>query len=768
MTKSAVLGYPRIGAMRELKKSLEAFWKGAITKEELDKQAQTIRLNNWNKMKEANIDFIPSNDFSYYDQILDLSCLLGNIPARYNFSGESIDSNTYFLMARGKSLNASIANQAAQEMTKWFDTNYHYMVPEFSENTNFSIKSSKIFDDYNEAKALGIQTRPVLVGPVTYLSIGKDYSTVKNFNKFSLLDNLLKTYKDILTKLSKSGAEWVQIDEPIASLELNNEQKNALKQAYNYFSQEVPQIKIMFTTYFDAMKENSDLIANLPVSGLHIDATKSNESELVRIAKILPKDTLLSVGIVNGRNIWINNYETSLNTIQKAKDIVGEDRLIIASSCSLLHSPVSLKPEEKLNPEIKQWLSFAEEKLTEINDLVRLSNNENKEALTKNQAKIQNRQSSKIIHNEAVQNRLSKISDKDFNRQSGFSQRINIQATELKLPALPTTTIGSFPQTNEVRQARAKFKSGELTAAQYEQFLKEETKACIDKQHDLDIDVLVHGEFERNDMVEYFGEQLDGFCFTQFGWVQSYGSRCVKPPVIFGDISRPKAMTVNWSTYAQSLTKKPMKGMLTGPVTILKWSFVRDDQPWKDTAYQIALAIRDEVQDLEAAGIKIIQIDEAAFKEAQPLRKSDWNSYLEWAVNAFRLCSSGVKDKTQIHTHMCYSEFNEIIESIANMDADVISIETSRSKMELLDAFVKFNYPNDIGPGVYDIHSPAIPSKESILTLVEKAKAVIPVERLWINPDCGLKTRQWEEVLPALQHMVDAAKESRIKVLETV
>ena len=765
MTKSAVLGYPRIGGMRELKKAVEAFWKGNISEKELNEVAKNIREHNWKQMKNENIDIIPSNDFSFYDQILDLSCLLGNIPKRYNFSGDTVDTNTYFLMARGKSLDPSIANQKAAEMTKWWDTNYHYMVPEFSSDTTFSVKSTKVFDEFNEAKALGIHTRPVLVGPATYLSIGKEYDANESFNKFDLLDNLLDTYTEVLTKLNQLGADHVQLDEPITALELSAEQKAALEKAYAHFKATVPNVNITVTSYFDELAENKELVANLPVASVHVDATVTAASEVEALAKALNKESVLSVGIVNGRNIWINDYSKSLSLLNSVKAIVGADRLVVASSCSLLHSPVSLAPEEKLNAEIKQWLSFAEEKLSEIKELTALLNGNNENALSDNQARIEKRQSSTLIHNQDVKQRVANITASDFERQSAFEERIQKQSAELNLPALPTTTIGSFPQTKEVRAARAKFKKGELSADEYDKFLKDETKAAIDKQLDLDIDVLVHGEFERNDMVEYFGEQLDGFCFTQFAWVQSYGSRCVKPPIIFGDVSRPKPMTVDWSTYAQSLTDRPMKGMLTGPVTILKWSFVRDDQSWKDTAYQISLAIRDEVSDLEAAGIKIIQIDEAAFKEAQPLRRSNWDAYLDWAVHAFKLCSASVQDSTQIHTHMCYSEFNEIIEAIANMDADVISIETSRSKMELLDAFVQFNYPNDIGPGVYDIHSPAIPSEEEMVDLIERAKKVIPTERLWVNPDCGLKTRQWEEVMPALQYMVSAAKKCRETVL---
>ena len=754
--KKAVLGFPRIGEFRELKKAVESYWKKEISEYELNKVAKEIRQTNWEFQKSQNIDFIPSNDFSFYDQILDLSCTLGNIPARFNFEGGSVDLNTYFNVARGNTQNSN-NNQCASEMTKWFDTNYHYIVPEFGQQTTFSLSSNKIFDEFSEAKQLGIHTRPVIVGPVTYLSIGK---VIKgDVNKFSFLEDILSVYKEVLVKLESLGATDVQIDEPVAALDLSSEQTAALKTAFNELSQ-ASSLKIHVTTYFGDLRENKDTIFNLPVESVHIDFTRGGE-DISTILESFPSNKKLSLGIVNGRNIWKNNYEESLKTIQAAIQKVGAENTIIASSCSLLHSPVTLKNEEKLQSEIKDWMSFASEKVTEISDLANLSVESNDSILDQNKQSMENRKTSSLIHNPEVQSRMSQIKDTDYLRETGFSNRQKLQQTHFNLPLFPTTTIGSFPQTKDVRQARSQNKKGELSNGDYNTFLKDQIKSSVKFQEEIGIDVLVHGEFERNDMVEYFGEQLDGFVFTQFGWVQSYGSRCVKPPIIFGDISRPKAMTVDWSAYAQELTVKPMKGMLTGPVTILQWSFVRDDQPRKDTTFQIALAIRDEVCDLEKAGIEIIQIDEAALREGLPIRKSDWNEYLTWSVDAFRLSTAAVKDQTQIHTHMCYSEFNDIIEAIARMDADVISIETSRSNMELLDAFVSFNYPNEVGPGVYDIHSPRVPSQENMTTLIKKATELLPVRNIWVNPDCGLKTRGWPEVKEALEKMVDSAKELR-------
>lgn len=771
MSKTNVLGYPRIGAMRELKKATESYWKNNLSKEALLEAGAEVRKTNWEKQQVAGIDFIPSNDFSFYDQVLDMTCLLGNVPSRFHWDGESVDLDTFFLIARGSTgeghqeaadcgCGSNHQTEAiASEMTKWFDTNYHYIVPEFNEKTAFKLSTDKIFSEFQEALDLGVKTKPVLIGPLTYLHLGKvqDAQNAK-FDRFSLLDSLLPVYVEILTKLKEQGAEYVQIDEPIASLDMTQEQRAQLREIYSLFSQTVPELKIIIATYFDATRENLGTLANLPVAGVHFDAVRG-EAEVNTIIEQVPADKLLSLGVVNGRNIWINDYAKSLKILEPAKAKFG-DNLLVASSCSLVHSPVSLASEDQLNEELKGWMVFADEKLLEIKQLNDILNGDTS-SLAANTASIASRKASLLIHKAEVKSRAAAIKASDFERQSKFDERQKLQQAKLGLPAFPTTTIGSFPQTTEIRQARAAWRRGELSEGDYDAYLKEETKKCIEYQDSIGIDMPVHGEFERTDMVEYFGEQLDGFTFTRFGWVQSYGTRCVKPPIIFGDVSRPEAMTVYWSKFAQTVTDRPMKGMLTGPITILQWSFVRDDQPRKDTTFQIALAIRDEVVDLETSGIAAIQIDEPAIREGLPLRRSDWAVYLEWAVNAFKLSAAGVKDDTQIHTHMCYAEFNDIITSIGDMDADVITIETSRSNMELLEAFVDFKYPNEIGPGVYDIHSPRVPKTEEMTKLMDKAIALLPKENLWVNPDCGLKTRGWKEVKTSLENMVASAKELR-------
>lgn len=772
MTLTHNLGYPRIGEQRKLKRVTEAFWKGNLSEEELLSAGAEIRKTNWLKQKDAGIDLIPVNDFSFYDQTLDMSCLLGNVPPRFQWTGGETDVNTVFTIARGTQGGASLVEDEkdcqtgkistfASEMTKWFDTNYHYIVPEFHAGTKFSLSGSKVFDEFAEAKSLGLNAKPVLIGPVTYLSLGK-VQDAKNpdFDRFTLLDKLVDVYEEIIAKLAAAGAEWIQLDEPVCSLDLSETQRNALNTAYERLARAKGDAKLLVTTYFSGVRDNLDAYLALPVDALHFDFVRGAE-DIDTVLTKFPDDKILSAGIVEGRNIWKNNYDASLAVLEKARAAVG-DRLWIAPSCSLLHSPITLKNESKLDEELKSWLAFADEKLVEIAELRQLLDGTGGTgALAANQLAAASRRTSKRIHNDAVKSRLAGVTSGDFERASVFSVRQKRQAEKLQLPEFPTTTIGSFPQTKEVRQARAKWKKGELSDADYDRFLKEETAKCVAFQDEIDIDMPVHGEFERNDMVEYFGENLEGCAFTSNGWVQSYGSRYVKPPVIFGDVSRSKPMTVYWSQYAQSLTKRPMKGMLTGPVTILQWSFVRDDQERWVTTHQIALAIRDEVVDLEEAGIAAIQIDEPAFREGLPLRRSEWDHYLEWAVKAFRLSASGVKDDTQIHTHMCYSEFNDIIEAIANMDADVITIETSRSNMELLDAFVDFRYPNEIGPGVYDIHSPRVPEENEMVGLMSKAEAVLPRRNLWVNPDCGLKTRAWVEVKPSLVHMVAAAKKLR-------
>jgi len=771
--KTHSLGYPRIGAKRELKKATEAYWKGDLPLSELIATGKTLRETNWKKQQAAGIDLIPVNDFSFYDQVLDMSCLLGNVPPRFQWQGGQTDINTAFTIARGTQGGASLVEDEkdcqtgkvstfASEMTKWFDTNYHFIVPEFRADTTLSLSSTKVFDEFAEAKALGINPKPVLVGPVTYLSLGKvQDSKSPDFEPLTLLDNLVSVYEQIIDKLAASGAEWIQLDEPIISTDLSDRQRDALKAAYDRLSKAKGSAKLLVTTYFGGVRDNLDDYLALPVDALHFDFVRGSE-DLDTVLATFPQNKILSAGIVEGRNIWKNDYDASLNVLQKAKAAVGADRLWVAPSCSLLHSPVTLQNERKLDDELKNWLAFADEKLTEVTELRQLLDEVGSaEALEANRAAAASRKSSKRIHNDAVQKRLAEVKPSDFDRASVFAERQPKQRAKLNLPEFPTTTIGSFPQTKEVRQARAQWKKGKLSDADYDKFLKEEIAKCVAFQDEIGVDMPVHGEFERNDMVEYFGENLEGFAFTSNGWVQSFGTRYVKPPIVFGDVSRSKPMTVYWSEYAQSLTDRPMKGMLTGPVTILQWSFVRDDQPRSVTAHQIALAIRDEVVDLESAGIAAIQIDEPAFREGLPLRRSEWDHYLDWAVKGFHLSACGVKDDTQIHTHMCYSEFNDIINSIAALDADVITIETSRSNMELLDAFVDFKYPNEIGPGVYDIHSPRIPPTDEMSNLMSKAEAVILRKNLWVNPDCGLKTRQWSEVKPSLTNMVETAVKLR-------
>lgn len=761
MLNTATLGFPRIGANRELKKAVEGYWKGALTQDELKKAAKEIRVSNWQAQKAAGITAIPSNDFTLYDQILAAISLFGAVPDRFKFDGGKIDLDLFFAMARGAQKDG--VDVTAMEMTKWFDTNYHYIVAEFKKGQTFKLSCDKIFDHYLEAKGLGIETRPVIIGPVTFLLAGK---TIDGSNQLDLLPNLLNAYKDLFAKLQEIGVKDVQIDEPFLVTDLPAGAAEAYKTAFAQIKSFAGNIKLHLATYFDTLGNNTQLAFGLGTDSVHVDLVRAPE-QFDAVLNAVQNNQTLSLGVVNGRNIWINNFDNSINVAKKAIAQLGKDRVIIAPSCQLLHVPVDLNNETTLDAELKSWLSFAVQKLDELAIIAKAADGQESEvasALQANQKAIAARKTSPRINNKAVQERVAGINESLMTRKSPFAARKKAQEEHIKLPVLPTTTIGSFPQTQEVRRNRAAFKAGNITADQYNQFIKEETKRTIRFQEEIDIDVLVHGEFERNDMVEYFGEQLEGFTFTKNGWVQSYGSRCVKPPVIFGDVSRPKAMTVEWSTYAQSLTSRIMKGMLTGPITILQWSFVRDDQPRKDTTMQIAFAIRDEVCDLEKAGIKIIQIDEAALREGLPIRKDKWAEYLKWSVEAFRITASGVEDKTQIHTHMCYSEFNNIIAAIADMDADVISVETSRSNMELLQAFINFEYPNDIGPGVYDIHSPRVPSKEEMVNLLDKALEVLKPEQIWVNPDCGLKTRDWPETKSALKLMVDAAKEVRAKL----
>ncbi|GAB0153772.1 5-methyltetrahydropteroyltriglutamate--homocysteine S-methyltransferase [Marinobacterium sp. BA1] len=753
-TKSRLhnLGFPRIGARRELKFAQEAFWKGEKSESELLQTASELRAQNWKR--QAGLDLIPVGDFSLYDQVLDLSFTLGNLPARVQgLQGSELDQ--YFRVARGRSANDSGCNCVhAGEMTKWFDTNYHYIVPEFSAETRFSLNPSRLLAQIEEAQALGHNAKPVLIGPVTYLLLGK---TKDATDPLSLLAQLLPVYAELLGLLAENGIEWVQIDEPTLVTELAPQWQEAFRTAYGALTN--TGVKLLLTTYFGQLKENLALACSLPVDGLHLDAVNARD-EVEPVIEQLSTDKVLSLGVVNGRNIWKTDLSALLDWLEPVAARLGS-RLWIAPSCSLLHVPVDLASEQKLDAEIRSWLAFAQQKLDEIWVIHSALNNGRASVaaeLAENLAALNSRRTSPRVHNPKVQNAVAAIDPGLGKRKSAYPQRAALQRQTLNLPLYPTTTIGSFPQTQEIRQARLAFRKGELDAGDYTVRMQQEIKFAVKQQEALGLDVLVHGEAERNDMVEYFGEQLDGYAFSQFGWVQSYGSRCVKPPILFGDISRPKAMTVEWIKYAQSLTEKKMKGMLTGPVTILNWSFVRDDQPRSLSCYQLALAIREEVQDLERAGIDIIQIDEAALREGLPLRSSQWAEYLNWAVESFRISANGVSDSTQIHTHMCYSEFNDIIEAIAYMDADVITIETSRSDMELLDVFDEFHYPNEIGPGVYDIHSPNIPSVEQMVKLMRLAAQRIPAEHLWVNPDCGLKTRQWSEVIPALQNMVDAAR----------
>ncbi|MDR3128778.1 MAG: 5-methyltetrahydropteroyltriglutamate--homocysteine S-methyltransferase [Tannerellaceae bacterium] len=760
------LGYPRIGSRRELKKACENYWAGKISLVELLQAGKRIRLENWKSQQEAGINLIPIHDFSYYDQVLDTNLMLGNIPSRFlplvQQEKKSFPS-LYFAMARG--YQKGDLDITALEMTKWFDTNYHYLVPEFYRNQTFSFVCTDVITEFLEAKQLGINAKPVILGPVSYLLLGKEKE--QGFHRIDLLKGILPVYKDVLNNIEQAGASYIQMDEPCLVLDLDEPAKQAFREAYHYFAQGCPEVKILLATYFGELTENLPLACSLPVDTLHIDLVRAPE-QLDDVLKQIPDYMSLSLGIVDGRNIWKNNYDISLTVINKAVRALGEERIWIAPSCSLLHSPcdLDLETDEAVLPEkVKHWMSFARQKLNEVSDLSKLSasqpDKETEDRLALNRKAHQSRISSSFIHDPAVQARISSIQDKDFERGLPFTDRKKLQDACLNLPILPTTTIGSFPQIKEVREVRAKFKKGMISKKDYTEAIKTFTQQAVKIQEEIGLDVLVHGEFERNDMVEYFGEQLNGFAFTQNGWVQSYGSRCVKPPVIYGDVSRPKSMTTDWISFAQSLTEKPVKGMLTGPVTILQWSFVRNDQPRSATAMQIALAIRDEVSDLEHVGVRIIQVDEPAIREGLPLRKSGYAAYLAWAVKSFRLATSSVRPQTQIHTHMCYSEFNDIITSIAAMDADVITIETSRSQMELLNAFINYQYPNDIGPGVYDIHSPRIPSVGEMELLLNKALNVIPLNRLWVNPDCGLKTRNWEEVLPALKNMVQAARNIR-------
>ena len=758
MARSHNLGFPSLGAARELKRATEGYWAGKIPAADLLETARTLRARHWTMQRDAGIELIPVNDFSLYDRMLDTCAMVGAVPVRYGHrAGSLVDLDTYFAMARGS--QGKGRDVVAMEMTKWFDTNYHYLVPELALGQRFSLSSTKAVDELREARALGISAKPVLIGPVTFLLLSK---TIGGGDRLTHLDALLPVYAEVLRQLKSAGAEWVQMDEPALALDRTEAELKAFGRAYAFLAREAPGTNLLLATYFAGAGDHAAAVHALPVAGVHIDLVRGGGTgDLDPLLEKWPAGRILSAGIVDGRNIWRSDLEVLLSTLERIRDRVGSEGLWIAPSCSLVHVPQDLDLEKRLDAEIRQWLAFARQKLGEVVTLTRAVNEGRpavRDALAESRKAAESRRTSPRIHREAVRARVVAVRPADERRRSPHAVR---RGRQVQLPPFPTTTIGSFPQTAEVRGARKKLHDGTWTPAQYEAFVEGEIARTLRIQEDLGLDVLVHGEFERNDMVEYFGEQLDGFAFTEHGWVQSYGSRYVKPPIIYGDVARPKPMTVRWSAFAQSQTEKPVKGMLTGPVTILQWSFVRNDQPRADTAVQLALVIRDEVADLEKAGIRVIQIDEPALREGMPLRRAEQGAYLDWAVRAFRLATSGVADATQIHTHMCYSEFNEVVRVIADMDADVISIENARSGSELLRAFREFKYPNEIGPGVYDIHSPRVPSVEEMVKLLQAARDVLDERQVWVNPDCGLKTRGWTETLASLTNLVAAASELR-------
>lgn len=752
---SHILGFSRIGVNRELKKATEAYWAGEMDQAALLKVGESLRQQHWAWQKDAGLDYVSVGDFAWYDHVLTTSLMLGNVPPRHQNKDGKIDLDTLFRIARGRAPTGQATT--ASEMVKWFDTNYHYIVPEFHQNQTFKLRWRQLFDEIDEAIALGHQVKPVLLGPISYLWLGKEKDA--GFNRLSLLDNLIEVYQAIFEKLDRRGIEWVQMDEPALVMDLPEDWQAAYKKAYAQFG---TRAKLMLTTYFGTVDHHINLIKEVKVDGLHLDMF-GKTVDLEKWSAALPKEWVLSLGVVNGRNVWRADLQASFERI---RSISTQRDIWVGSSCSLLHCPINLETETGLDNEVKSWLAYAVQKCQEIALLAKAVKQDAPiSELAAYSQPIYQRQQSSRVHDAKVKEAISKINASMTNRKSVYAKRKTIQQSRFGLPLLPTTTIGSFPQTAEIRLARQQFKQRKIDQASYEIQMKSQIAYAICQQEKIGLDVLVHGEAERNDMVEYFGEQLTGFVFTKNGWVQSFGTRCVKPPIIVGDVSRPQDMTVFWSTYAQSLTQKPVKGMLTGPVTILCWSFEREDMDKESMCKQIALALREEVGALEKAGISMIQIDEPALREGLPLRKPDWASYLKWAVESFKVASSGVSDGTQIHTHMCYSEFNDIIADIADMDADVITIETSRSDMKLLKAFKDFHYPNDIGPGVYDIHSPNVPTVESMMNLLEKAAENIPVEQLWVNPDCGLKTRGWAETTQALSNMVTAAKMLREKTL---
>src|SRR2546422_476932 len=758
MPLSHTLGFPPLGAHRELKRATEGYWNGKVSKTELLAVGRELRAAHWGLQRAAGMDLVPSNDFSFYDRVLDTCALVGAVPARYGGGGGQVDLDTYFAVARGAQQRGR--DVTAMEMTKWFDTNYHYIVPEFDRGQAFRLASHKPIDEFQEAKALGITTKPVRIAPVTCLTLGR--ARPARFDRLELRDRLWRVYAEVLSRLVAAGATWVQLDEPCLALDRTEPEREAYRKTYAFLAQRVPQAKLLLATYFAGLDDNLRTVVSLPVHGLHVDLVRAPR-QLDPLLEAWPAGTgrVLSRGVGVGRNVWKADLAAALTLLERARDRVGAESSWVPPSGSLLHVPIDLDLEQRLDAELRGWLAFAKQKLAEVATLTRALGAGRGRAsaeLEDNARALAARRASQRIHNPAVKRRAAAVGERDLRRASPYASR---RRKQLALPLYPTTTIGSFPQTAEVRAARRQLTDGKLTPAAYDAFIEEQIRKTLRLQEDIGIDVLVHGEFERNDMVEYFGEQLDGFAFTEHGWVQSYGTRYVKPPIICGDVSRPRPMTVRWSTFAQAQTKKPVKGMLTGPVTILQWSFVRDDQPRSETAKQLALAIRDEVQDLESAGIRVIQIDEPALREGLPLRRADWAAYLDWAVNAFRLATAGVKDETQIHTHMCYSEFNDVIRVIEQMDADAISIENARSRSELLEGFREYKYPNEIGPGVYDIHSPRVPSTAEIVAGLTRMREVLDDRQIWVNPDCGLKTRGWTETLPLLRNMVEAAREMR-------
>ena len=753
--KTHTLGFPRIGAHRELKFALERHWRGESQPEVLPQVAQDLRTRHWLAQRHAGLDFATAGDFSLYDVMLDHTVMFGAVPARFGFTPGQLSLSQYFELARGN------AAQGAMEMTKWFDTNYHYLVPELSVDQAFSLHAQPLLDAVREVEHRSFAPKPVLIGPLTFLWLSKIRDLPVGADeaqaKLALLPRLLPVYAELLKALEARAVSWVQIDEPVLVLDLPEAWLQSLKGAYDAIVR--PHLQLMLTTYFESVERHLPLLATLPVQGLHLDLVRAPQQATAALQH-WPRNKVLSAGVIDGRNIWRADLRAVLAQLKPLQAHWGH-RLWLAPSCSLLHCPVDASVELRLDEPVRGWLAFAVQKLGELGTLKRAlldGDAAEAKALAASDAAQTTRRLSPQVNQPAVRARVAALAAADAQRMQAYAQRSTQQHKRLALPPFPTTTIGSFPQTNEIRVARARFKRGELREPLYREQMQQAITQAVREQEELGLDVLVHGEAERNDMVEYFGEQLSGYAFTDNGWVQSYGSRCVKPPIIYGDVSRPVAMTVEWTRYAQSLTPRWMKGMLTGPVTMLQWSFVRDDLPREQVALQLALALRDEVVDLEAAGIAVIQIDEPAFREGLPLRRADWAAYLEWAARAFRVSASGVRDETQIHTHMCYSEFNDILPSIAAMDADVITIETSRSQMELLRGFGEFAYPNEIGPGVYDIHSPRVPDSAEMLALLRKAREVIPDERLWVNPDCGLKTRGWDETRSALRHMVEAAQ----------